>query len=167
MQLRAIFPVLGPALQNRSRIIGRICAAGSLTASAALLVGNSAAGSTVTVTANNLRSAEGVVRACMTTNPKRFPKCRGDAAAYSVVVPAGTTVTFSFKGVKPGRYAIALLHDENDNGKADRALMMMPTEGYGFSRDAKVRMGPPKFDAAAFNVGTANQSQTIKMRYML
>ncbi|MGB7373618.1 MAG: DUF2141 domain-containing protein [Pontixanthobacter sp.] len=121
----------------------------------------------MTVTASNLRSAEGVVRACMTTNPARFPKCRGDAAAYSVVVPAGKTVTFNFTNVKPGRYAIALLHDENDNGKADRALMMMPTEGYGFSRDAKVRMGPPKFDAAAFEVGTANQSQTIEMRYML
>ena len=132
-----------------------------------ILAGNSAAGSTVTVTATNLRSDEGVVRACMTTNPKRFPKCRGDDSSYSVVVPAGKTVTFKFVSVKPGRYAIAMLHDENDNGKADRALMMMPTEGYGFSRDAKVRMGPPKFKSAAFDVTAANQSQTIKMRYML
>lgn len=132
-----------------------------------MLVSNSTGGSTVTVTATNLRSDEGVVRACMTTNPKRFPKCRGDANSYSAVVPAGTTVTFRFKNVKPGRYAIAMLHDENDNGKADRALMMMPKEGYGFSRDAKVRMGPPKFKSAAFDVGTADQAQTIKMRYML
>ncbi len=121
----------------------------------------------MTVTATNLRSAKGVVRACMTTNPKRFPKCRGDANAYSTVVPAGATVTFSFENVQPGRYAIALLHDENNNGKADRALMMMPKEGFGFSRDAKVRMGPPKFKSAAFDVTEQDQSLKIKMRYML
>lgn len=103
----------------------------------------------------------------MTTNPKRFPKCRGDANAHSKVVPAGKTVTFSFTGVKPGSYAIALLHDENNNGKADRALMMMPKEGFGFSRDAKVRMGPPKFKSAVFDVTSEDQAQIIKMRYML
>jgi uncharacterized protein (DUF2141 family) len=123
--------------------------------------------STITVTAHDLRNSKGVVRACMTTNPKRFPKCRGDANAHSTVVNAAGTVTFTFKNVKPGRYAIALLHDENNNGKADRALMMMPTEGFGFSRDAKVRMGPPKFKSAAFDVTADDQSQRIKMRYML
>ena len=123
--------------------------------------------STIKVTVTNLRNTKGVVRACMTTNPKKFPKCRGDANSHSAVVPAAKTVTLSFKGVKPGRYAIALLHDENDNGKADRALMMMPKEGYGFSRDAKVRMGPPKFKSAAFDVTAEDQNQTIRMRYML
>lgn len=103
----------------------------------------------------------------MTTNPKKFPKCRGDAKSYSKVVNAAGTVTFRFTNVKPGRYAIALLHDENNNGKADRAMMMMPKEGFGFSRDAKVRMGPPKFNAAAFEVTASEQSQTIRMRYML
>lgn len=154
-------------MRNRSGTIRRLSAAGSLSAAALMLVSNSAGGSTITVTATNLRSDEGVVRACMTTNPERFPKCRGDANSYSVVVPAGKTVTFRFKGVTPGRYAIAMLHDENNNGKADRAMMMMPTEGYGFSRDAKVRMGPPKFKSAAFDVGPADQAQTITMRYML
>ncbi|MDN3646818.1 DUF2141 domain-containing protein [Pontixanthobacter aestiaquae] len=123
--------------------------------------------STVKVTVTNLRNTKGVVRACMTTNPKLFPKCRGEANAYSVTVPAAKTVALRFKDVKPGRYAIALLHDENNNGKADRALMMMPKEGFGFSRDAKVRMGPPKFKSAAFDVTAEDQSQSITMRYML
>ena len=129
--------------------------------------GSSASTVNITVTATDLRSSKGVLRACMTTNAKRFPKCRGDENAYSVVVPAAGSVKLTFKGVKPGRYAIALLHDENNNGKADRALMMMPKEGYGFSRDAKVRMGPPKFKDAAFDVGTSPVSQTIRVRYML
>ena len=103
----------------------------------------------------------------MTSHPERFPRCRGDADAHSVVVPAKAQITLTFTGVRPGRYAIALLHDENDNGKADRALGMMPREGFGFSRDAKVRMGPPKFDEAAIDIGNAPVNQTIRMRYML
>lgn len=126
-----------------------------------------ASASVVEIAVTNLRSDKGVVRACMTTIEKIFPKCRKDPTAHSTVIPAGKTVTIRFTGVKPGDYAIALLHDENDNGKADRAMGMIPKEGYGFSRDAKVRMGPPKFKDAVFNMGKTPKSLTIKMRYFL
>lgn len=126
-----------------------------------------AAAGEVTITVTDLRSAKGVVRACMTTKEEIFPRCIKDPASHRTVVPAGEVVTIRFTGVAPGSYAIALLHDENDNGKADRALGMMPKEGYGFSRDAKVRMGPPKFEDAVFDHGTAAQELTIAMRYFL
>ncbi|MEL7190663.1 MAG: DUF2141 domain-containing protein [Pseudomonadota bacterium] len=126
-----------------------------------------AAAGDVEITITDLRSNKGVVRACMTTKEDIFPKCRKDPASYRTVVPAGKTVTIRFKDVKPGDYAIALLHDENDNGKADRALGMMPKEGYGFSRDAPVRMAPPKFKDAVFELGTGPKKMTIKMRYFL
>jgi len=121
----------------------------------------------VQVTVTGLRSHEGVVRACMTDDTARFPRCRDDAKSYRVVIPAGEPLVLKFGHVPPGRYAIALLHDENNNGQADRAAGMIPREGYGFSRDAKVRMGPPRFEAAAFQVGPAPVRQTIHMRYML
>lgn len=124
-------------------------------------------GATVKIVVSDLRSDKGLVRACMTTEPKKFPRCRGVAGAHSAVAPASGPVTFTFTGVQPGRYAIALLHDENGNGKADRAIGMMPTEGFGFSRDARVRMGPPRFDEAVFAVEGETVSQTIRMRYML
>ena len=52
------------------------------------------------------------------------------------------------------------------DGRADRVLMV-PREGFGFSRNAPVRMGPPSFDSAAFQVGTSAVSHTIRMRYLL
>ena len=125
------------------------------------------AGADVIVEISNLRSTKGHVLACMTTNAKVFPKCRNDSASYRLSVPAGEAAQLQFRNVRPGTYAIALLHDENDNGKADRALGMMPKEGFGFSRDAKVKMGPPKFDEAAITIGTVTAHQAIKMRYML
>lgn len=132
-----------------------------------MLVAATGPGVTVTVTVSEIRSTKGVVRACMTSDPTRFPRCRGVVGAHSAVVPAKGIVTFAFTGVRPGRYGIALLHDENANGKADRAIGMMPTEGFGFSRDAKVRMGPPRFGDAVFEVGAEPVNQTIRMRYML
>ena len=118
--------------------------------------------------ATDLRNAHGVVRACMTNESDHFPSCNDPATSYNVVGDAAGKVTLTFRDVKPGRYAIALLHDENRNGKADRAAMMIPKEGFGFSRDAKVRFGPPRFGEAAFDVAPgANEKLVIRMRYLL
>ena len=114
----------------------------------------------------NMRSDKGMVVACLTAAASTFPKCANDPAALRLKVPA-TASHLVFRGVKPGRYAVALLHDENGNGKADRAITMIPREGFGFSRDAKVRMGPPKFNDAVFVMPPRRQAMTIKMRYML
>lgn len=162
-------------MQNRPRIIFKLGVIG-----AAVLIAPVAAqspaptsgagagtGAEVTVTITDMRNTSGVVRACMTNDPKRFPRCRDDAQSYRLVVPADEAGTLRFRNVAPGTYAIALLHDENGNGKADRALSMIPREGFGFSRDAKVSMGPPSFGDAAITVSAANQRQTIKMRYLL
>lgn len=138
---------------------------------AAALIGAAPAqnsGSTVTITITNMRSGDGLVRACMTTQASQFPQCSNATNAHTASIDAhkGTT-TLVFHDVQPGRYAIALLHDENSNGKADRALGMVPKEGFGFSRDAPVRMGPPKFREAAFDLGQQDRAMTIRMRYLL
>lgn len=151
-------------MQNRQGV-GRSVSALTLAAVAPLLLGNMAAGQDVSVTVTDLRSAKGKVLACITANAKAFPNCDKDPKAISATVNAGTTVSLTFRGVAPGTYAISLLHDENGNGKADKALMI-PKEGFGFSRDAKVRMGPPKFSAAAFAVAGDPVHQRIKMRYL-
>lgn len=120
----------------------------------------------ITVTVTDIRNSRGVVRACLTGDARDFPDCKKATHAQRAVVPAGATVTLRFDDVAPGRYAIALIHDENDNNRMDRAMLMMPKEGYGFSRDAKVVMGPPRFSAAAFDVGAEPAHATIRMRYM-
>lgn len=124
-------------------------------------------GTVVVIEVTNLRNHDGVVRACMTRDARRFPRCQDSTQGYRAVVPASQAATLRFTNVAPGTYAIALLHDENGNGKADRVLGMMPREGFGFSRDAPVNMGPPDFEDAAIEVGQGPLRQTIRMRYML
>jgi uncharacterized protein (DUF2141 family) len=45
--------------------------------------------------------------------------------------------------LKPGSYAIAAFHDENNNKKIDKAFTGIPTEKYGFSNNVRGMFGPP------------------------
>ncbi|MFC3098407.1 DUF2141 domain-containing protein [Alteraurantiacibacter palmitatis] len=120
----------------------------------------------VSVAVTDLRNGQGLVQACLTAFPQHFPDCRDDPQSHRLTVPARANLVLEFDRVSPGTYAVSLLHDENSNGRADR-MLMIPREGFGFSRDAPVRMGPPGFDQASFPVGTSPVQKTVRMRYML
>ena len=153
-------------MQNRPGTFGKLSAL-AIGGASLLLLGNSAdARQDVIVTAIDLRSAEGSVLACLTPSNGSFPDCGEDTRSQRRIVRANTRVTIVFNDVEPGEYAVSLLHDENGNGKVDKALFI-PTEGFGFSRDAKLRLGPPRFSAAAFEVRDDGPVyQTIRMRYL-
>jgi uncharacterized protein (DUF2141 family) len=70
-----------------------------------------------------------------------------------------------FTQLAPGRYAIIVVHDENDNGRLDRDFMGAPTEGYGFGNDAQGFFSAPSFDAAAITVGSADLTTSITLIY--
>lgn len=149
-------------MRHRSGRLGAL----TLALSAPLVLGATGVQSDVTASVTGLRSQKGQVLACLTTDPQTFPNCDKDPQARKLTVPARGEVHIDFGHVPEGRYAISLVHDENANGKLDTALMI-PREGFGFSRDAPVRMGPPRFDKAAFDVGAENTRMVIKMRYLL
>lgn len=119
----------------------------------------------VVVDVRGLRSARGLIQACLTALPRAFPDCRRDPAARRLTVAAQSGESLRFAALPPGRYAVSLLHDENGNGRADMALVV-PREGFGFSRDAPVRFGPPPFSRAAFRVGEAPVIVPIRIRYL-
>lgn len=119
----------------------------------------------VALSIENVRNARGVLRICLTANPRAFPDCSRDSQARTLSVPANAT-SARFDRLPAGTYAVSLIHDENGNGRMDMALVM-PREGFGFSRNPRIGMGPPRFDSAAFAVGTTPVSQTVRVRYML
>ena len=70
-----------------------------------------------------------------------------------------------FDGLPAGVYAAAMIHDENGNRKLDTNWMGIPTEGYGASRDAKGRFGPPRFEDAAFSYSGGSVRVPVQVQY--
>jgi len=68
-----------------------------------------------------------------------------------------------FGGVTEGLYAIKSFADENGNARPDTNLLGLPVERYGFSNNARGRMGPPSFDATAVQVN-ADSSIRIQLQ---
>ncbi|GGC28141.1 hypothetical protein GCM10011371_14580 [Novosphingobium marinum] len=130
-----------------------------------LLVGAAMPAGEVSATVTNLRSEQGQVLACLTARPGAFPDCEKDPEARTLILKAEEGMQLDFGRVPTGRYAIAIVHDENGNGRLDKRLMF-PREGYGFSRNAPIGFGPPSFRSAAFAVEREPEHQSIKMRYL-
>lgn len=114
-----------------------------------------------------MRNTRGNILVCVTANPAAFPDCSRDPAATRLRVPAASIRSdMQVALASGGTYAVAIVHDENANGRLD-TMMMMPREGFGFSRNPRLRMGPPRFTEAAFAVGAMPVRQSVRVRYML
>ncbi len=89
------------------------------------------------------------------------PHCGWKASASAVV----GTVTLRIDSLPPGVYAAQAFHDENGNRTLDRSFLNLPEGGMGFSRDASMRMGPPRFADAAFTVDGPVTAVDFRLRY--
>ncbi|UZW56943.1 DUF2141 domain-containing protein [Sphingobium sp. JS3065] len=112
-----------------------------------------------------LRSAKGDFLICVTRQAAHFPDCRKDPDGRHFTVPV-TSGDVALGRMEPGTYAIAIIHDENGNGKLD-TFAGIPREGVGFSRNPAIRFGAPSFRSAQFAVAGAAVRQDIKVKYFL
>jgi uncharacterized protein (DUF2141 family) len=125
-------------------------------------------GGTLRVHIVSLRSDDGYVGCLLYRGAEGFP----GEAEHAVQKIAGVygrtnrrTATCTFDDVPAGRYAVAVGHDENGNRRMDKNLMGIPIEGWGTSRDAPARFGPPSYTDAVFRFNGRRQLITVTMRY--
>jgi uncharacterized protein (DUF2141 family) len=88
---------------------------------------------------------------------------KGLAVSSQKVEMRDGSAQWVFTGLPAGRYMVQSFADENGNARLDRNIVGMPIERYGFSNNAKGRMGPPPFDAAAVQV-EADSSITFRLQ---
>ena len=105
-----------------------------------------------------------MVRVCLTSDPANFPACVDDADAVKRSIPAGTP-SVRFDALPRGPYALAVIHDENDNRRLD-TFAGIPREGFGFSRNPPIGFGAPRFAAARFDLAGDADTQQVRMRYI-
>ena len=78
--------------------------------------------------------------------------------------PASGLMQFCMPVPGPGRYAIAVRHDRNNNGKTD-----ISADGGGFSNNPKAsifNLGKPGVEKAAFAAGPGVTRISIKLQYL-
>ena len=69
-----------------------------------------------------------------------------------------------YKDIKPGKYAVTVFHDLNNNGKLDTNDLGFPIEPYGFSNNASNRaFGPPTFKDIQINIRNASKKLIINL----
>lgn len=83
----------------------------------------------------NIRSAEGVCRACLFNNKKDFDGEGGKPFKCVVVAVKSSLVEAIFEDVPAGNYALFVFHDANGNNKMDKNFLGIPKEGYGASKN--------------------------------
>lgn len=108
-------------------------------------------GHTIRVRASTFRSSKGSLRCRLYARPDGFPG-KPPIEREQAVRVTGKTATCTFSGVADGTYAIALFHDENDDGKLDTNFLGIPREGVGVSNNKIRSLGPPKWEDAKFGV---------------
>ncbi|KQC28713.1 DUF2141 domain-containing protein [Flagellimonas eckloniae] len=111
-----------------------------------LSIAQETTGINIKVSITNVASNEGKVMVGLHT-ADTFMKGPGMRNLESKI--ENGTVSFTFKDVTPGTYAVMALHDTNENGRMDFEANGMPKESYGLSGN-DMSFGPPSFSTAQF-----------------
>lgn len=61
-------------------------------------------------------------------------------------------------------YALAVFHDENDNGELDRNFFGLPAEPWAFSGEPKTRLRLPRFEEVKFTFTMGEEQRKMKLR---
>jgi uncharacterized protein (DUF2141 family) len=73
----------------------------------------------------------------------------GRAVWKTTVKVTEKSLQVTVPGLYRSRYAIAVVHDVDEDGALTKNIAGIPTEPYGYSRQARGLMGPPEFEEAA------------------
>ncbi len=121
---------------------------------------------TLTVNASGLKSDRGAVRCALygAKNADDFPTKPKRAQQLRAAIKA-RAATCQFTGLVPGDYAVAIFHDEDDDGVLDTNFVGIPKEGMGASRDPKGSFGPPSFDDAKISYRGGALTISVKIGY--
>ncbi|MFM8806294.1 MAG: DUF2141 domain-containing protein [Sphingomonadales bacterium] len=112
------------------------------------------------------RNNKGVVLCSVFTDAQGYPD-NAAMALYKARLPfRNGRVLFEVTSLAAGQYAVAILHDENEDGKMNTSTLGLPKEGYGFSNNVMGLFGPPSFAKAAVTIKEgARKSISLELRY--
>jgi uncharacterized protein (DUF2141 family) len=111
------------------------------------------------------RNIKGHVLVSLFNSSDGFPDKDSKAIKKLQLKVSGNTATGSFGAMPAGDYAVAILHDENNDLKMNTNWVGLPKEGFGFSNNAMGMFGPPSFSKAKVVYGGGAYTLQVKLKY--
>ncbi len=119
---------------------------------------------TVRVTVTGFSNEKGQALVALFVSAKGWPNDETLAFGRIALPIRGGEAVAEFEDVPSGPFAVSAFHDEDVDRVLDTGLFGIPSEGYGFSRDARGTFGPPGFEAARLDlVGGETKHVTIRV----
>jgi uncharacterized protein (DUF2141 family) len=135
-------------------------------AGAAMMSSNANASSgRLTVEIDGLKNRNGQICLSLFSQSEGFPGKSDRAVAVQCIQASEASLGVTFENLIPGNYAVALFHDANSDGKLNTGLFGIPKEGFGFSRNPRIRTRAPRFDEAALALSTQTNKIQIQVKY--
>ncbi|MDJ0615596.1 MAG: DUF2141 domain-containing protein [Calothrix sp. MO_192.B10] len=123
---------------------------------------------TLTVVVNGIQNQKGEVCIGLYSQKKGFPLNTKNVLKSACTQIVGRSIKQQFSGLKHGKYAVAIVDDQNGDRQLNRDFFGIPQEGFGISNNPKVsiKTGAPKFQDASF-ILNSNKTINISMKYRL
>ena len=117
------------------------------------------------IVVEGVRSSDGVMTATLYgDDPRKFLKGGGDLKVWRYPARSPTTEQCVYLP-KAGTYAVAVYHDAKRAYRFVQGAFGMPTQDYGFSRNARLFFGPPSLANAKFPAADGDTTVVIRLRY--
>lgn len=115
------------------------------------------------ITVTQIQNAKGLIEFALYKNPDVFTQA-GKTHRLARQNAQKGEVSFVFSDLEPGKYAIVVYHDENQNKICDKNFFGVPTEAYAFSNNVRPKLSVPSFEDCSVNL-QQNKSISIQMVY--
>ncbi|CAM4121813.1 DUF2141 domain-containing protein [Gillisia limnaea] len=112
----------------------------------------------LTIKVENLRNSKGVVQYAIYNKDGSIPDEKYEKYFRKGIAEISKNrSTLTFNDLPAGKYAVSILHDENENGKIDKKFLVpMPSEGVGISNYESIGLfNRPNFSKASFRVDSS------------
>lgn len=119
----------------------------------------------IRVVIKGIKPVAGNIGLLLFKSKEGFPGDRDKSVMQAKIIVKSGSMEHIFSSLSPGRYAVSIVHDANNNGKLDTNFMGIPKEGYGVSNNAINSFGPPRFDESSFVISSGRLLTEIKVHY--
>jgi uncharacterized protein (DUF2141 family) len=113
---------------------------------------------------DQINPIEGAIRILIFKGKDGWPNDHTKAVYTKSIFVKKSVIHLEIKELLYGKYAIAILHDVNLNKKADKSIIGIPSEPFGFSNYPKITFGVPNFEDVSFSIDSPNNHMVISMK---